>query len=264
LTYWRRAAREINYRRFFNIDELVALRAEREWVFEETHSLILDMVGTALVDALRVDHVDGLRDPRGYLERLVRRAAERRGAPVPVWVEKILAEDERLREDWPTGGTTGYEALNELESLFVDPDGEHRLVAGYGKLLAGTRGARPFGSVAHGAKRLALATSLAADLGRLTTLLERWYAPERREGAVRRESLERAIAATIAALPVYRTYVRPGEPVHPDDRRWLESALASARSEAESEAVDVLEHALLPHEDAAEPDHELDRPRSRI
>lgn len=274
LAYWRRAAREINYRRFFNIDELVALRMERAWVFEETHELILGLVGTALVDGLRVDHVDGLRDPQGYLERLVAAAQERRGAAVPVWVEKILADGERLRETWPVQGTTGYEALNELEALFVDPAGARRIVAGYSMLLGRARGARPFPSVARGAKRLVLATSLAADVRRLTLLLERWARADRRQageghggsraaasagdaaveasGALpSRAALERALAATIAWLPVYRTYLRAGEPVHGDDRRWLRTALDGARAEADEVAVALLERALLPDEAVA-------------
>src|SRR5438067_2867230 len=136
LAHWRRAPREINYRRFFDIGELAAVRAEDPAVFAVTHQWILDRVAERVVDGLRVDHVDGLRDPLAYLERLRAAVDERRpGEALPILVEKILVEDEHLRATWPTDGTTGYEFMNEPASVFVDPAGISALDAAYRRLL---------------------------------------------------------------------------------------------------------------------------------
>ena len=112
LVMWRRAAREINYRRFFDISDLAALHAEDEPVFEATHALVIQWARAGEIDGLRIDHVDGLRNPRGYLERL-----RSRFGPSPVVVEKILSANERLRSEWPVQGTTGYEFLNDLDGM---------------------------------------------------------------------------------------------------------------------------------------------------
>ncbi len=122
LVFWRRAAHEINYRRFFDINELVALRMEDPAVFGATHRRIIQWVKDAQLDGLRIDHVDGLRNPREYLVRL--NAAIHQvlpGADVPVFVEKILSGRERLRAEWPVAGTTGYEFLAQLDAIFIDP-----------------------------------------------------------------------------------------------------------------------------------------------
>src|SRR5690348_9308092 len=140
LANWRRAARDINYRRFFNINDLVALRMEDESVFRATHEHILAWVADGTLDGLRVDHIDGLLDPLAYLERLraaVRSAlGEQRDAhEFPILVEKILSTDEHLRTGWPVQGTTGYEFLNELESVFVDARGADVIEARYRAML---------------------------------------------------------------------------------------------------------------------------------
>jgi malto-oligosyltrehalose synthase len=119
LVSFRRGASEVNYRRFFDVADLVGLRMEDPAVFAETHAFILRLVGDGVIDGLRVDHIDGLSDPAGYLTRL--RASI--PADAPIFVEKILAPDERLRSSWPVQGTTGYEFLNALENIFIDPDG---------------------------------------------------------------------------------------------------------------------------------------------
>ncbi len=166
------------HRRFFDIDDLGGLRVEDPEVFETTHRLVLDLVREGVVDGLRVDHPDGLADPRGYLERLRAEGVER------VWVEKILEPGELLR-GWPVEGTTGYDFLNEAESLFVDPAGEAVLTE-----LAGEP--RPFAEVAFEAKLEQAQTTFQREVARLRRLLD---LPE----------LERALAS----LPVYRTYVEP-------------------------------------------------------
>jgi (1->4)-alpha-D-glucan 1-alpha-D-glucosylmutase len=166
------------HRRFFDIDDLGGLRVEDPEVFETTHRLVLDLVREGVVEGLRIDHPDGLADPRGYLERLRAEGVER------VWVEKILEPGELLR-GWPVEGTTGYDFLNEAESLFVDPAGEAVLTE-----LAGEP--RPFAEVAFDAKLEQAETTFQREVARLRRLLD---VPE----------LERALAS----LPVYRTYVEP-------------------------------------------------------
>ena len=166
------------YRRFFTIDELAGVRVEDPEVFAATHAKVLELIDDGLVQGLRVDHPDGLADPRGYLERL-------RG---PVWVEKILEPGEALR-DWSVEGTTGYEFANDVTALFVDPAGEEPLTALYEEL---TGEARPFAEVAHEAKLELARTDFRREFRRLRELLDR-------------PGLEEAAAS----LAVYRTYVEP-------------------------------------------------------
>ena len=170
------------HRRFFDIDHLAGVRQEDPEVFAATHALALGLVRDGLVDGLRIDHPDGLADPAQYLERL------RDGGADHVWVEKILDPGERLR-DWPVEGTVGYEFLNDAAALFVDPAGEAPLTALWTE-LAGD--ARPFGDWAAEAKAEQAATTFAADLDRL-----------------RRDWPDvRGLEEAVAALPVYRTYIR--------------------------------------------------------
>ena len=167
------------YRRFFTIDDLAGVRVEDPWVFEATHAKVFELIDDGLVQGLRIDHPDGLADPRGYLERLPR---------VPVWVEKILEPGERLR-DWPVEGTTGYEFANDVTALFVDPGGEERLTALYAELTGETRS---FAAVAGEAKLELARTDFQREFARLRSLL---HHPRLEEAA--------------ASLPVYRTYVEP-------------------------------------------------------
>ena len=132
LADWHLAATELNWRRFFDISSLIAVRVEDPEVFEATHEVILRLVAEGLIDGLRVDHPDGLADPRGYLRRL----ADRTGG---LWVstEKILSGHEELPADWPCAGTTGYDALGVVGGLFLDPAGAEPLTAAYQRLTAG-------------------------------------------------------------------------------------------------------------------------------
>lgn len=172
LLHWRDAARTINYRRFFDINELISIRQEDPQVFEETHATVLRWVDDGLVDGLRVDHIDGLRDPLGYLQRLTKAlpALARTGGPVPVFVEKILAPDEELPSSWPVAGTTGYEFLNQLEAIFVSPEGFAEIVRQYQDMLR-----RPveFEQVAIRGKRRVLRNDLSPQVGRLADTLLR-------------------------------------------------------------------------------------------
>jgi (1->4)-alpha-D-glucan 1-alpha-D-glucosylmutase len=170
------------YRRFFTIDELAGVRVEDEAVFEATHGKVLELVRDGLVQGLRIDHPDGLADPRGYLERLRARGVEH------VWVEKILEPGERLRA-WPVEGTTGYDFANDVTALFVDPAGEEPLSRLYAE-LTGER--RSFAEVAHEAKLELAHGDFRRELDRLRRLLD-----------------HPALEEAAASLPVYRTYVEP-------------------------------------------------------
>ncbi len=182
------------YRRFFTIDELAGVRVEDPEVFATTHAKVLELVEDGLVQGLRVDHPDGLSDPRGYLERL----------PGPVWVEKILEPGESLR-DWPVEGTTGYEFANDVTALFVDPRGEEPLTALYEEL---TGESRSFAEVAREAKLELARTDFRREFGKLRELLDD---PRLEEAA--------------ASLAVYRTYVEPSSGRVDDADRAALSAL---------------------------------------
>jgi (1->4)-alpha-D-glucan 1-alpha-D-glucosylmutase len=185
------------YRRFFDIGELAGVRVEDPEVFAAAHAKVLELVDAGLVDGLRIDHPDGLANPREYLDRLRERGLER------IWVEKILEPGESLRADWPVEGTTGYEFANDITALFVDPAGEEPLTALYAE-LTGER--RPFAEVAHEAKLEAARTTFAHEFERLRALHPH-------------EGLEEAAAA----LHVYRTYVEPETGrVDEEDRRATE------------------------------------------
>jgi (1->4)-alpha-D-glucan 1-alpha-D-glucosylmutase len=193
---WRTGA----YRRFFDVGELAGVRVEDPEVFEVTHRKVLDLVAEGLVDGLRIDHPDGLANPRRYLERLNEAGVEH------VWVEKILEPGERLR-DWPVEGTTGYEFLNEAVAVFVDPAVEERLTRLYEELTGESRG---FHEVAHECKLREASTTFADDVERLAALLP---------------DLEVDLTAALASLPVYRTYVEPDTGrVEDADRGAIEAA----------------------------------------
>jgi (1->4)-alpha-D-glucan 1-alpha-D-glucosylmutase len=183
------------HRRFFDVGELAGVRVEDPEVFEATHGKVLGLLAEGLVDGLRIDHPDGLANPREYLERLRARGAER------IWVEKILEPGEPLRADWPVQGTTGYEFANDVTALFVDPAGEEPLTDLYAE-LTGER--RPFAEVAQEAKLEVARTTFAQEFERLRTLQPF-------------DGLEEAAAA----LSVYRTYVER-ERVDEEDRKACE------------------------------------------
>jgi maltooligosyltrehalose synthase len=171
LDFWRAASRDINYRRFFDVNELIALKVEDAEVFDATHRTVLQFVADGLVDGLRIDHIDGLLEPQRYLERL-RAAVDARRAPTdgarfPIVVEKILAPGESLPADWPVDGTTGYEFMTTLEDAFIDP-------AGYAQLEARYRTGRDgsdFHAVAYASKRAVLRNALNADVRRVAPML---------------------------------------------------------------------------------------------
>jgi len=221
LAYWRTAAEELSYRRFFDIESLAGLREEDEAVFADDHRLILRLVADGTVDGLRVDHVDGLADPEGYLARL--RDATGGGYVV---VEKILEDDEELPRSWPTAGTTGYEFLNHVNQLFVDSRHEAAMRACYTRF---TGEEQDYAEVVYAAKIQIMRGDLAAELERLTALLADVCERHRRHRDYTRRELRDALRELIAAFPVYRTYVRAGHPVTAADRAHVATAVAAAR-----------------------------------
>ena len=193
------------YRRFFDIDGLAGVRQEDPEVFARTHTKVLELVRDGVVDGLRIDHPDGLTDPAGYLTRLAD------AARVPIWVEKILHPGEPLRP-WPVAGTMGYEFADDATALFVDPAGEATVTAAYERV---TGEVRPFAEVAADAMAEQAAGPFAREIDRLAAL-----APD----------LPRTeLAATVAAFPIYRTYVEPRtETVTDADRAAVHHAVAAA------------------------------------
>jgi (1->4)-alpha-D-glucan 1-alpha-D-glucosylmutase len=216
LADWRAAATELNWRRFFDVTSLIAIRVEDEDVFRATHGLLLDLVAEGLIDGLRVDHPDGLAGPRGYLDRLA-------GATGGAWVvgEKILTRAEELPPDWRCAGTTGYDALGAVGGLFLDPAGAGPLTTAYTRFTDGTP---RFADVAETAKRQVLRNSLAAEAYRLTRLLA--HDPALRPLSF--TDLHAVLVELLTAFPVYRAYVVPGEPPPASSAGIVAAAAASA------------------------------------
>lgn len=248
LAYWRVSAEEINYRRFFDINDLAAIRVEHPPVFEAVHRLLLEFVRGGLVSGVRVDHVDGLYDPTRYLERLhaaLQAAAAEAGAgPVRIYVEKILALDEQLPEAWPVEGTTGYDFLAHADGLFVDRAQARELTAVYEEFVGGRVS---YGDLAFRARLQVARESFAGEVSVLALMLHRLAKRERRYRDTTLGSLREAIEAALAAMPVYRTYMPDDEPAA-GDRELIARALAEAarrRPALPREAFEFLREVLL-------------------
>ncbi|WP_336355702.1 malto-oligosyltrehalose synthase [Pseudomonas granadensis] len=205
LASWRTAADDINWRRFFDINELGGLRVERPAVFEATHGKIFQLIEEGLVDGLRIDHIDGLADPRGYCRKLRRRLDSLApGRHLPIYVEKILGAGETLRRDWAVDGTTGYEFMNQLSLLQHDPNGEHVL----GELWQ-RRTERPaaFIEEAQLARQQILNGSLASDCESVAQALLQVARDDLMTRDLTLGAIRRVLQALIVHFPVYRTYV---------------------------------------------------------
>ena len=255
LDFWRHASRDINYRRFFDVNELIALKVEDAEVFDATHKTTLQFVADGLVDGLRIDHIDGLLEPRRYLERLRDAVDARRpasgGARFPIVVEKILAPGETLPADWPVEGTTGYEFMTTLEDVFIDPAGYAQLETRY----RGGRGEPAFHTVAYASKRAVLRNALNADVRRVAPMLAT-LARQAQWPAQPIAAYAGAIVELVSALPVYRTYIDAERPeAEGSDRAMLERAFGETRQRdhADADALDALERALLGEWRAAPP-----------
>ena len=214
LSFWKVASDEINYRRFFDINELAAIRMEKREVFAATHETIFKMIRQGVINGLRIDHVDGLLDPLQYLRRLQRSAADclgqREGTSdgeraFYIVVEKILGEHEKL-QPWPVHGTTGYEFMNVVGRLFVDGENSRR----FRDLYGGFVGERlNFREVVYQSKRLVIETAMSGEMAVLSRRLDRISEQHRWSRDFTLNSLGAALQEMIACFPVYRSYVRP-------------------------------------------------------
>ncbi|HEX8335715.1 MAG TPA: malto-oligosyltrehalose synthase, partial [Pyrinomonadaceae bacterium] len=241
LSFWRVAADEINYRRFFDVNELAALRVEERPVFAASHEVVLRLVRQGLVTGLRVDHVDGLLDPLKYLSNLQREAEGRDpGArPFYVVVEKILGHDELLRREWPVSGTTGYEFMNLLNGVFVEAANGQALR----ELYADFAGARVrFTDLLYECKRLILKAAMSSELYVLSRRLTRLAERSRYTRDFTQNSLHHALTEVIACFPVYRTYIRRTQAtVSPDDRLNIDAAVRAAKRRNAAEDTSVFD-----------------------
>jgi (1->4)-alpha-D-glucan 1-alpha-D-glucosylmutase len=240
LAFWRTAGRELDYRRFFDITTLVGLRVEDADVFDDTHRLVLSWVRDGVVDGLRVDHPDGLRDPQQYLSRLA-------GAAPGTWtvVEKILEPGEDLPLTWPVAGTTGYDALNDVCGVFVDAAGEKPLTDLYVEL---TGEPADWDAIVLANKHLVMRDVLASDVSRLTNLFVQVCEGHRRYRDYTRHDLHETLREVIAAFPVYRAYASPEAGVSGTDRAHVEAAIESARArrdDLDGDLLDFLRDLLL-------------------
>ncbi len=237
LAHWKMAAEEINYRRFFDINELVGLRVEDPRVFEDRHHLISELARKEETSGLRVDHVDGLHDPARYLERLrVATAAkeESRGtANRYLIVEKILGRDEPLPEDWPVAGTTGYDFLNAVNGLFVDAEGFSHLDKDY-RCFTGCEDS--YAEISYIRNKQVIHQLFAGELAAFTHLLAKLASQDRHARDIPLPELVRAFVEVTACLPVYRTYVRNFS-VSNRDRSYLNWTLETAQRRTSPDEV---------------------------
>src|SRR6266404_2214960 len=233
LAFWRVAAEEINYRRFFDVNDLAAIRMELPGVFEATHQLLLDLVRAGAVTGLRIDHPDGLYLPQEYFEKLQRRCAEALGMALPpdgraiyMVLEKILAGGETLPKDWPVHGTTGYDFASQVTQLLVDSSAETATTKTFHRFLGHSL---QFGHLVYAKKLLVMRLALANDVDVLGNMVDRLSEQNRWYRDFTLEALARAVRETIACFPVYRTYLAPGRPVSDEDRQVIERAVAAAK-----------------------------------
>jgi (1->4)-alpha-D-glucan 1-alpha-D-glucosylmutase len=222
LAYWKTADQQLGYRRFFDVNTLIGLRVEREHVFEETHALILDWLDRGVLDGVRVDHPDGLRDPLEYFKRL-------RAAAPDAWIvgEKILEPGEFLRESWPIEGTSGYDFLNVVNGLLINPAGLEELTAIYADFTAEPT---DFHAIAHEKKIAVTKEALGSDVNRLTSLFVEICEDNRNERDYTRAEMRRAIREVAACFTVYRTYVTPErDEITDEDRALISEATELAK-----------------------------------
>ncbi len=236
LAYWRIARSDLGYRRFFDINNLIAIRVEDQEVFDDTHRLVLDWIHRGVIDGLRIDHPDGLRDPEQYFARL-------RGEAGDAWVvaEKILHPGEHVPNAWPIAGTTGYDFTTLISGLAVRADSEKPISDFYRSF---TGESSEYLEVLYEGKKQVLRDLLGSDVNRLTVLLSHVCDHHRRFRDFIREDIEEAVSEVLAAFPLYRTYIRAEERIiRENDRRIVERAVQSARdrrSDLDGELFDFL------------------------
>ncbi|MGE0082650.1 MAG: malto-oligosyltrehalose synthase [Thiohalomonadaceae bacterium] len=263
LAYWQVASDEINYRRFFDINDLAGLRMELPEVFDATHRFVLQLVAEGKLDGLRIDHPDGLYDPRGYYARLqteVQSALPAYHGPVgpaavpEFWfvAEKILASYERLVDDWPVHGTTGYDFLNLVNGLFVNADAALEMDRTYTRFLGKHM---DFDEVLYQSKRLVIDVQLSSELTVLSNMLDDIAQRNRYTRDFTLNGFRNALIVLVACFPVYRTYITENH-VSDDDRRYVDWAVAQAKKRSPAGDVsiyDFIRDLLLNETCAADP-----------
>jgi (1->4)-alpha-D-glucan 1-alpha-D-glucosylmutase len=223
LAFWRMAKQDLDYRRFFDINTLVGLHMEDERVFKDTHTLVLHWLDQGVLDGLRIDHPDGLRDPQQYFERLA--AASSRAWTV---AEKILMPEEQLPDGWPIAGTTGYDFLNQVLRLFIDPRGEGPLTEFYAEF---TGESTDYPVLARDKKHLVMRDLFPSDLNRLTAQLADVCENNPRYRDYARRDLNSMLREVIACLSVYRTYVQAEENrINDVDAKYIDEAVDAAKA----------------------------------
>lgn len=247
LSFWQNRNDSINYRRFFTIADLVGVRVEDPIVFEATHGTILRLMGRDPHAGLRIDHIDGLRDPVAYLNRLQERLATANGQAESssyILVEKILERSEDLPADWPVSGTTGYDYLNHANGLFVDPTGAQQIE----KIYSGFVGRQQsFDEVVYQKKKLVMSTLLGVEMLTLGRQLAELAAPDRYARELNRAQLIDALIEVTANLSIYRTYIRNMD-VPLEAVAQIEAAVSNARKRAShlgSASFDFVREVLL-------------------
>jgi (1->4)-alpha-D-glucan 1-alpha-D-glucosylmutase len=224
LAYWKTADQQLSYRRFFDVNTLIGLRVEREYVFEETHALVLDWLKRGVIDGVRVDHPDGLRDPLQYFNRLRERAPD-----AYVIGEKILEPGEFLRKDWPVQGTSGYDFLNVAVGVLVAPEGMMELQMVYGSFADQTT---DFYAAAHEKKVSVSQEALGSDVNRLTSIFVEICEANRDRRDYTRAEVRRAIREVAACFSVYRTYVVPErDEITEKDKEYIVQATECAKQQ---------------------------------
>ena len=246
LAFWRVATEEINYRRFFDINELAAIRMEDPRVFDATHALVLEQIARGVVTGLRLDHTDGLYEPQRYFATLqdrardaIRAAGRRPNGSIYVIAEKILEPGETLPSSWRIGGTSGYDFIAAVNGVWVDRSAEVRMTTFYSDL---TGGSVDFPSMVIDTKREVMETTLSAETIMLGQALRRITESDRRSRDFTLASLTTAIKDTIAAFPVYRTYISPSGSREPNDEAHIEHAIALAKQQSRSVDPSVFDY----------------------
>ena len=254
LAYWRTASHEINYRRFFDVNTLAGLRVEDPAVFASIHQLLARLIHEGRVTGVRIDHPDGLFDPARYFEMLQDLAAQSWGIdrapgsrPLYVVAEKILSGRERLPARWAVHGTTGYNFINQVNGLFVEPANAKRMRRVYAKLTGRTQ---TFDDLLYEAKRLIMDTAMASELTVLAHMLDRIGESNRRSRDFTLHSLRDMLSEVVACFPLYRTYVDE-QGWDADDRAALERAIVRARrrnAAMDSTIFDFFREVMLPRD----------------
>src|SRR5580704_12302355 len=240
LAYWQNVNEEINYRRFFTINDLVGQRIQDPLVFEATHALVFRMIEQGALDGLRIDHIDGLRDPLGYLRQLTERVAAATTqsvpsaelqtgtnvqSPLPIFVEKILARDEHLPTSWPVAGTTGYDFINALNAFFVDPKGAGQIEQIYSRFISKEVA---YDELLYQKKKLVMSILLGVEIRAAGQQFQMLARGDRYAREIPRLELNQVLLEVTAQLSVYRTYISNLE-VAADDKSRIEQAVERAR-----------------------------------